>query len=208
MNEFLQRLVQAVFLLLFAFAVFSGMIQLWLVVFLLGIAFTFLLGRGYCGWLCPINTVMKIVTFLKKKAGVKKQSSPAILSRDGVRYLILVLFLATFLFSMITGRQIPVLPALFAAGVILTLFFPEEFWHRYLCPYGTILRGPGSISRFKLNIDQDRCNGCGICKRVCPAAAVQSPAGIYSIKSRECLLGLDCSRRCPQKAIHYGKNSG
>ena len=203
MSDKLKLIVQLIFLALFAVLVATGQVQVWVGIFLLGIIASFFLGRIYCGWLCPINTVMNAVTAIKKKLGIKKQRVPQALASPWIKYLVLILFIAAFAFSMITGRAIPALPALFAAGVVLTIFFPEELWHRYLCPYGTILSLPAGKAKLNMAICQEKCDSCGICKKVCPAGAVQVSDKVYSIKGNSCFVCLDCSIHCRQDAISY-----
>lgn len=203
----LQLIIQLLFLVLFIVLIITGRVQIWVGLFLLGVIASLYLGRIYCGWICPINTVMNGVTWLKKKVGLKKQAVPRGLTSSWIRYLVLALFIAAFTFSMITGRPIPALPILFAAGIILTFFFPEELWHRYLCPYGTILSLPAKISKYTLFVDQEKCSSCGICKKVCPAGAVELNDNIYTIKKNSCLVCLDCSRSCKENAISYVMSS-
>ena len=203
MKNRLQLIVQLLFLAIFIFLIRSGQVQLWVAIFLIGIIASLYLGRIYCGWFCPINTAMNGVTSIKKAMGIKKQKVPKFLTKPWIRYLVLFLFIAVFAFSMITGRAIPALPILFAAGVILTIFFPEELWHRYLCPYGTILSLPAGKAKLNMAIDQEKCNNCGVCKKVCPAGAVQASDKVYSIKGNSCLVCLDCSTRCRQNTISY-----
>ena len=203
MKNKLQLIIQIVFLALFLVLIITGRVQLWMGLFLLGIALALLFSRIYCGWICPINTVMNGVSWVKKKLGIKRQKTPPALARPWIRYLVLALFIATFITSMITGQEIPVLPALFAIGVILTFFFPEELWHRYLCPYGTILSLPASTAKYTMKIGQEKCNSCGICKKVCPAAAVEVNEKQYTINKKDCLVCLDCADHCKQEAISY-----
>lgn len=203
MKDKLQLAVQVIFLVLFLVLVGTGRVQLWMGLFLLGVVLALLLSRIYCGWICPINTVMNAVTWIKKKLGIKGPKTPQALTRPWVRYLVLALFVATFVTSMITGQQIPVLPALFATGAILTFFFPEELWHRCLCPYGTILTLPATRAKYTMNIDQEKCTSCGICKKVCPAEAVEVNDRQFTINKKNCLVCLDCSEGCKEGAISY-----
>ena len=58
-----------------------------------------------------------------------------------------------------------------------------------------------------LMLDKDKCNGCGMCVKVCPHA-------VYEIKDKKsCIMDKDdcmecgaCARNCPEGAI--GVNSG
>lgn len=203
MKKTLQLVLQVVFLALFVFLILSGRVQVWMGVFAFSILATLLLGRVYCGWICPIHTVMRGVAWVKKKLRIPNVRIPAWITKPWVRILALGLFLAAFAFTMVSGKKLPVLPALFALGVLLTLFFPEALWHRYLCPFGTILSLPARAARRSMVINPERCNGCGMCYRVCPAEAVEKRERKYKILKNECLICMACSQACGQDAIRY-----
>lgn len=202
-----QKIVQIIFLILFAVLIITDRIQVWMGIFALGVVLSFFFGRFYCGWLCPINTLMKAVSWTKKKLRVGTLKVPRLLQRPFFRYGFLVLFLLTIVFAMQTGRELPVLPALLFLGTGLTLFFPEELWHRYLCPHGTILHFSGGRAARTLTVDTDVCNGCGKCSKVCNGGAVwRTNEKKYNIERGSCLLCLDCVDNCTQGAISYRRS--
>lgn len=203
MKKTLQLVFQAVFLALFVCLTLSGRAQVWMGVFALSILAAFLLGRVYCGWICPIHTVMRGIAWIKKKLRIPSARIPSWMTKPWVRMFALGLFLAAFAFTMATGKKLPVLPALFALGVLLTLVFPEALWHRHLCPYGTILSLPARKSGRAMVIESALCNGCGMCHRVCPAEAVEKRERHYEILKSECLVCMACSEACRQGAIGY-----
>jgi ferredoxin-type protein NapH len=203
LKRILQVITQLIFLGLFVALLVTGRIQLWMGLVLLGIIAALIFNRLYCGWICPINTVMRAVSWVKKKLSIEGLKIPEVLTRPWMRYLVLGMFLVTFALAMITGRKLPVLPVLFAAGILLTFIFPEELWHRYLCPYGTLIRLTGSKSKYAMKIDQNLCNSCGKCQEVCPAVAVDQDGKQFTIIKQDCLVCTDCAVQCKQKAIGY-----
>ncbi len=202
MKKILQRSVQVVTLALFIFLFITGKVQVWMIIFLASVLLTLLFGRFYCGWLCPINTVIRPITWLKRKLKIKRKPMPTWIKTDVLRIVLLVLFLATMAFVLITGNQLPVLPLLVVLGVILSIFFDEALWHRHLCPYGTILSFSGRFSRKAVTIDADACNNCTLCARVCPANAIIKDEK-HEIIKKECLVCHECERVCNQDAIAY-----
>ena len=122
--------------------------------------------------------------------------------RPSVRIASVGIFMAIFVFTLVSGRKLPVLLALLVVGSALTLFFPEELWHRYLCPYGLILSFPSSKAKHAMTVDSDLCNNCGTCMRVCPAKAVVKKDK-HEITTKDCLVCMECSRSCKQEAIHF-----
>jgi polyferredoxin len=202
MKKTLQRIIQVLFLALFVFLIAKQKVQLWMALFVVSVLASFVFGRLYCGWACPINTVLGPITWMKKKLHIKSLPIPSFLAKTWVRILTLVLFITVFVFTMKTGKKLPVLPVLFGLGVFVTLFFPEEFWHRYLCPYGTILSLPSRTAKFHMTIDAEKCNNCNACSRVCPALAI-GKSEKHFIKKQDCLTCMQCERVCKQKAISF-----
>ena len=70
-----------------------------------------------------------------------------------------------------------------------------------ICPVGTML---GTISRFsllRLNIDDKKCVGCGLCERHCRSSCVDVKN--HRIDNSRCVLCMECLADCPVKAISY-----
>lgn len=68
-----------------------------------------------------------------------------------------------------------------------------------ICPVGTVL---GQLSRFSLlriRIDEDKCNGCGLCARKCKAACIDSKA--HRVDYSRCVACMDCLGTCKHGAI-------
>lgn len=205
MNKIAQRSIQTLFLALFVVLAVVGKIQIWMGIFVIAALASLLFSRFYCGWLCPINTVLKPVTWAKKKLHIKSFKVPNFLKKTWVRIFMLVLFLGVLIFTLRTGKRLPVLPISVALGFVLTLFFPEELWHRYLCPYGSILSLPSRKARFGMKIDEEKCISCGKCMKVCPAVAITKEDKKYSITKNDCLVCRECVAACPVDAITYHK---
>lgn len=70
-----------------------------------------------------------------------------------------------------------------------------------ICPVGTVL---GFISRrsfFRVAIDTDQCNGCGLCARQCKAACINPKQ--HQIDYSRCVDCMDCIDTCKQGAIGF-----
>jgi ferredoxin-type protein NapH len=207
MKKALQIAIQVLFLALFTGLVILGKVQVWMAVFLIGGVLTSLLfSRIYCGWLCPINTLIKATAWVKKKLHIGSFKIPLFIKKPWIRYVFLGLFIALFAFSMISGKHIPVLPILVAIGVFISLLFPEELWHCYICPYGTILSLPASKAVKSLRINEEVCISCGKCKKSCQVNAVIQEDKTFSIDKKECLVCMACVEACSSDAIHLEKS--
>lgn len=202
MKKVFQRTIQIVSLALFIVLLIKGNIQAWMVIFVASTLLTLLFSRFYCGWLCPINTLIKPISWVKQKMKIKRKQLPAWIQSDVLRFIFLFVFLAAFGFVFISGKKLPVLPILLGLGVVLSIFFDEALWHRHLCPYGTILSFPGRFSKKAMTIDEELCNNCQRCTRVCPSNAIIKNEKHQIIK-KECLVCHECERVCNQDAISY-----
>ncbi|WP_332447283.1 4Fe-4S binding protein [Sphaerochaeta sp.] len=202
MKSIWQRTVQTLSFLLFVFLVLQGKVQLWMAVFLVSTLLVLFFSRLYCGWLCPINSVLIPVSLLKKKLRVKNRKTPALVKKGSLRILMLLLFVALMLVSLKTGRKLPVLPALVGVALLVSLFFEEALWHRWLCPYGAILSLPGRAAKHHMTIDSKRCTNCTHCAKVCPSQAIIKEEKHRIIK-HECLVCHACERVCTKDAISY-----
>lgn len=203
MNKKVQITIQIVFLALFIGLFITNRIQLWMAVFLIGVLISPFFSRVYCGYACPINTAMKPISYAKRKFNIKGIPIPKFFKKGWFRYFILVLFIAGFAVTQITGNILPILPGLFFGGIVVALLFDEAFFHRHVCPYGTILSFTTRKPKRDVAIDESRCVGCGKCEEVCPTEAVHHEGKRYFIEAKECLACGECIRNCPVNAIDY-----
>lgn len=49
-------------------------------------------------------------------------------------------------------------------------------------------------------VDKNKCNGCGVCKDICPVKAIKIEDG-KAIISADCVECSACVAQCPQEAI-------
>ena len=202
-----RKIIQIITLIIFVALIVLGKVQLWMAVFLGGLLLSTVKGRLYCGYVCPINTVMELVDDDAAKRKRKRFKTQKWAKSNIIRVGILVLFFITFVFIQKTGKKLPVLPALFAIGILLTVFFEPSFWHRYLCPYGTLFSLFSKKSKVGFTIAEEGCIKCGMCVRNCPADAIkqeEKDAVPYIFKS-ECIVCGKCEAVCPTKVISYDK---
>lgn len=202
MKKVLQRTIQVLSLALFVFLLISGKIQVWMVIFVASALLAILFSRFYCGWLCPINTILRPMSHLKKKLKIKSLKTPAFFKNGVFRIIMLLAFLAVMVVVFRTGKKLPVLPALVLVGVLLSLFFEEELWHHWLCPYGTILSLPGRFAKKAMVINPSLCTNCTRCTKACPSGAIVKEEKHRIIKG-ECLVCHECERVCNKGAISY-----
>ncbi len=70
-----------------------------------------------------------------------------------------------------------------------------------ICPVGTMLSFFARFSLFRIRVDEEKCNQCGLCAKNCKAAAIDSKNG--TIDYSRCVVCGDCIDKCNRKAIKY-----
>ena len=94
--------------------------------------------------------------------------------------------------------------SLFIAVVILTMIFIMAWkhgrtWCNTICPVGTILGLLSRFSLFKVRIDSDKCNSCGLCATKCKAACINSKE--HTVDYGRCVDCFDCLGGLQTKGI-------
>jgi len=193
------------------------------------IAGTLVFGRFFCGFVCPLGTILDLT---RPCIGSRKTRS---LNVQNIKYLVLVFLLIAALFGasfihffdplIITARSLALTlypfvsyfaglvtlvhqaqftETLIALGIIIVIILlsglAERFWCRYLCPLGGLLAVLAKFSLFKFTFNNG-CTHCMICERVCPTGAIDVQE--EDIDTAECIGCLRCLYECPQHIIAY-----
>lgn len=74
-------------------------------------------------------------------------------------------------------------------------------WCNTICPVGTLLGFLSRYSLFKVRIDAEKCNHCGLCATKCKASCINSPE--QTIDYSRCIDCFDCLGECRQNALSY-----
>lgn len=199
----LRIIVQLLSLTVFIVLLTTNRLPLWLAIFLVGAILSPLVGRIYCGWICPIYTGTNALTMIKQKLNIKPRRIPKALQAPWIRYVMAGLLIVMFVLGARGPRRFPALLLFLGSGIGLTLFYPEALWHRYLCPYGAILKLTSKRTKNGMLIDEAICQSHHRCKKVCPAEAVETINGQNRIDRSECLVCMKCKMSCPENAIAY-----
>jgi polyferredoxin len=182
------------------------------------LAIAFVFRKAFCSWFCPIGTFSEALWRLGKRLFGRTFALPrwADLPLRGLKYLVLGFFLWTILPMPVPAiRQFLQSPYGLVADVKMLGFFRDlsltagivvlvlvalsiavqNFWCRYLCPYGALLGLVASLSPVRIRRDADACTDCGKCAKACPS---RLPVDVKpSIASPECTGCLDCVAACP-----------
>lgn len=199
-------IVELLALALVIFLTKNHKLQMWLIIFLAGVIVSFFAGRLFCGWICPMNTIFRGINYIYSKLKIKRITAPKILKNNIVRIAFLLLYIGGMVFVKVTGLHVNLLLYIILFSVLITLFINEEFWHHYLCPFGTILSFTSRTAGLSLQIDEDNCISCGKCQKVCPSQSIRTLENTKrQNQANECLLCFQCIDACPKDVCAYKK---
>lgn len=190
-----------------------------LFILLAAITMSFLIGKSFCGWLCPFGFASELLYKARRCVTPSFRPPPAWLdlALGAVKYLILTFFVYIIFFAMDAAAlrsfldgdyntisdikmyyffaRITPLAAFITASLFLLSFFVPYFWCRYLCPYGALLGLFSLAGPVKIKRSAGACVNCGLCAAVCPQSiAVNKAAVVFSDECTSCALCLDI---CP-----------
>jgi polyferredoxin len=196
---------------------------MFLIVAFLLISFVF--RKTFCSWLCPVGTVSEYLWKFGKKIFQRNLHVPRWLDIGlrGLKYLLLAFFLwavysmappdiHAFLQSpygliadvkMLNFFRFLGQTGLLVIGVLMLLSVViQNFWCRYLCPYGALLGFAALLSPLRIRRNPDTCIDCAKCANACPS---QLPVDqLITIKSAECTACMECIAVCPaEKALIF-----
>jgi polyferredoxin len=190
------------------------------------LSMSLLFRKAFCSWLCPIGTLSEYLWRAGRKLVRRKLAFPRWLDIPlrGLKYLLLGFFIwaiasmsaeaiAGFMrspygliadvkmlnfFRHLGETAVIVLAVLFTASL-----FVQNFWCRYLCPYGALLGLASVFSPTRVRRNASACIDCGKCAVVCPSSLPVDK--LLSVKSAECTGCMECVAVCPaQDALWVG----
>jgi len=182
------------------------------------LAISWLLRKSFCSWLCPVGTVSEYLWRLGKQTFGRNWRLPRWLDIPlrSLKYILLGLFLyavgsmsvpaiQAFLegpYGLVSDvkmldffRYLSVAGAVVLALLVVFSVFVQNFWCRYLCPYGALMGLAALVSPLRIRREASLCIDCAKCARACPA--VLPVDKLVTIRSAECTGCLECVAVCP-----------
>lgn len=197
---------------------------MFLLVTFLSIAFLF--RKAFCSWLCPVGTISEYLWRAGRKLFRRNFALPrwTDIPLRGLKYLLLGFFLwavssmsasaiAAFMrspYGIIADvkmlnffRHIGEAGLMVLGVLVLSSVLVQNFWCRYLCPYGAVLGIAGFLSPLRIRRNASACIDCSKCAKACPSLLPVNQ--LVSIKSAECTGCMECVAVCPaQGALRIG----
>jgi polyferredoxin len=186
--------------------------------FMAFLAMSLLAKKSFCSWLCPVGTFSEALAGIGKRIFGRnlRLARWADLPLRGLKYLLLGFFvliigfmspaaIADFMhtpYGLIADvkmlnffREMSQTATIVLAALFLLSIVVENFWCRYLCPYGALMGLASLLSPLKIRRNPQACIDCAKCAHACPAALQVDK--LIKIRSVECTACMACVAACP-----------
>jgi polyferredoxin len=186
--------------------------------FLTFLAIAFLLRKAFCSWLCPVGTMSEYLWRAGRQVFRRNFHLPRWIDifLRGLKYLLLGFFLwavgnmsaeaiAEFMqspYGLIADvrmlnffRYLGETAAIVLAFLVIASVLVQNFWCRYLCPYGALLGLASLFSPLRIRRTESACIDCAKCAKACPSNLPVDK--VITIKSAECTGCMECVAVCP-----------
>ena len=177
-----------------------------------------LLKKAFCSWLCPVGTLSENLWKLGRRIFKRSFALPGWcdIPLRSLKYLLLTFFVwiiggmsADALDGFMASpygiladvkmlhffRDMGVTAAIVIGALVVLSVLVQNFWCRYLCPYGALLGIASLLSPVKIRRDQEACIDCSKCAKACPSNLKVDE--LVQIRSVECNACMACVAACP-----------
>lgn len=208
MKKIITNIIRILFFALFVFLILNGKMTLWFALYGGSLVLALLFGRIYCGYVCPMNTLMIPTEWLAKKMNWQRDKTPKILASGKFVWLSLIGSIGIMLLGKrVLKINIPILLIWLALSVIITLRYKPAVFHNLICPFGIFQKFFGKFAFFSTRVVSEKCIGCKLCEKVCPSDSivVKKEDKKAEVNTSLCLQCSNCQEICPTEAIEYSK---
>ena len=189
-----------------------------LFLFVAFLAIAFLFRKAFCSWLCPVGTLSEYLWRSGRQILRRNFVLPRWLDLPlrGLKYLLAGFFvwaianmpasdIEEFMrspYGVVADvrmlnffRYLGETAAIVLGILVIASVLVQNFWCRYLCPYGALLGLASLLSPLRIRREPDACIDCAKCAKACPSALPVDK--LITIKSAECTGCLECVAVCP-----------
>ena len=182
------------------------------------LAIAFLFRKAFCSWLCPVGTLSEYLWRAGRQLFRRNFRLPRWIDIPlrGLKYLLFGFFvwavanmsadaIEQFMHSpygviadvrmLNFFRYLGETAAIVLAVLVMASVLVQNFWCRYLCPYGALLGIVSLLSPLRIRRSEETCIDCAKCAKACPSSLPVDK--LITIKSAECTGCLECVAVCP-----------
>ncbi len=183
------------------------------------VLYTFLSGRTFCAWICPMNIVTDAAAWCREKLGIR---SEVLHLPSWFRYVMMVLSLivstisGVAAFEAVSPQAVIWREAVYGVGLgfisavcgifAFDLAVSKRGWCGHICPLGAFWASVGTVGLVKVGYEADSCTRCGDCLKVCPEPQVLNYRQAQErgmVVSGECTNCGRCISVCPEKSLKF-----
>ena len=188
--------------------------------FIAFVAISLIAKKAFCAWLCPVGTFSEYLALLGKKLFRRNLRLPRWfdIPLRGLKYLLLAFFV--FIIGAMSAaaieefmgtpygliadvkmlnffRNMSTTAAIVIAALVMLSILVENFWCRYLCPYGALMGLVSLLSPLKIRRNPSACIDCAKCAHTCPASLPVDQ--LVQVRCVECTACMACIAACPSE---------
>jgi polyferredoxin len=179
---------------------------------------SFVFRKSFCSWICPVGTVSEYLWKFGRYTFRRNFRLPrwVDIALRSLKYILLSFFayavasmsvgaIAEFLgssYALVVDvrmlnffRYLGGTTAFVVLGLVIASMFVQNFWCRYLCPYGAFLGLASLLSPVRITRNLGTCIDCAKCAKACPSTLPVDK--LVQIRSAECTGCLECIAVCP-----------
>lgn len=162
-------------------------------------ASSLIVGRLFCGYICPIGAAQELVSrVVKKQIHVDAKISEKFRAAFFAIFIVVGIGLASAIqfnpFSLVSS-WLGIFKLLALITIVVAAVFVYRPWCTLLCPFGFIMDLTSRLGLFRLKLN-DNCIDCGACMRKCPTGQAYKGSVMA-----ECYWCGRCLKVCKKDAI-------
>jgi len=188
-----------------------------------------IIGRAFCGWLCPLGLLLELNDELRTRVNRflrrRKKSLPDFQFPRNTKYVLLVTFLLLSFLIQLPIFQIvspinslarsfifgPEVGLSLVGAIVASEYFSRRAWCIALCPLGALYSIIGRFALVRIQIDQQKEKSgkmCGACATHCPMQIQvledHIKQGRNAVDNPDCTRCGACMDGCPRDSLRLG----
>ncbi len=172
-----------------------------------------------CSWGCQFGLLQEFLFRLNRqkfdRRGIMRQYRVPFVVSNSIRILVFVAMTAIGLlwaldivglvdpFKIFAPAAMTIAGVVFVALVLALSLFVYRPWCHFACPFGLVSWLFEKLSIFRIKVDYNKCDACGLCERACPSNVMSAILRGDKRTIPDCFSCASCIDSCPQDAIAF-----